>query len=195
VAKKRLVDRGQTLFGQCRIRFLVVEDLEKLFGASVDRKTLRKWPRKKFGKKVRAGFRHFKQRFVHEVLEHVLTPDIHDEREPGVHRRDVCKILIGTDPQINASRPGPRVQFRDHPLKRTFVRNEIVRTKISALLGTLIDDVPEFRIRQLLGQALHCELRTWRVVDRDERKHNSETGTEQQSAAVRHSLILPQLLQ
>ena len=60
------------------------------------------FPGKQPGHKFRAVGGHFKERFVDQVLQHILAADIDDERDLRTDGGNVSKILFRSDAQVNA---------------------------------------------------------------------------------------------
>ena len=60
------------------------------------------------------------ERLVHQVLDHVLPPDVDDERHPRTQGRDVREVLVGADAQIDAVGRGALPQFRNRLLDTSF---------------------------------------------------------------------------
>ena len=85
-------------------------------------------PRKEPPEKVRPVARHLDQRLVHQVLQHVLAPDVDDERHPGLDGGDIGEVLIRPYADVG---PGlvDLLQFRDDVLKRRLVGDQVVGPK------------------------------------------------------------------
>ena len=86
----------------------------------------RRRSRKQARQKLRPRRRQLDHCFVHQVQQHVLTPDVDDERHPRFQRRDIGEVLIGSDSEIHTARYGRPSQLGHDALKRALVRDEVV---------------------------------------------------------------------
>src|ERR1043166_612402 len=82
---------------------------------------------------------------------HVAAPDVDDEREPRFDRRDVRKVLLGADAEVDAVGRQRRLQRRDDTLKRVLVREQVVGSEIAVGLGQIFDELPVLLVCQLSG--------------------------------------------
>ena len=90
---------------------------------------------------------------VEEVQDHVLAPDVDDERHARPERRDVREVLIGPDAKVDPVGRGALLQLGNHFLVRRLVRHEIIRTEESLGLREIDDHPPEGAVADLLSGA------------------------------------------
>src|SRR5690349_7688903 len=86
------------------------------------------------------------------MLQHVLPANIDDECHLRVEGGDVSEVLLRTDSQIHAMWMNVGFQRGNDLLVATFIRQEIIGTKVSAGFRKLRDHVPEFGICEPLRQ-------------------------------------------
>ena len=117
---------------------------------------------------MRPGIRQLKQRLIHQVLQHVLPPDVGDECDLWLKRQNICEILIGADTEVDTAGLELLGQSRNHVLERFFIRNEIIRPEISAGLREFGNQPPELDVGYFLGKTLLHEARARRHINRGE---------------------------
>src|SRR5262245_16848821 len=93
------------------------------------------------------------------MLEHVLPPNVDDEREFWLKCRDVSKVLFGTDSDVDATRPHRLQNYWYRLLISRFIGNEVIRPKLAIRFGELGNHVPELSVRQTVGQRVRLSRR------------------------------------
>src|SRR5262245_59535421 len=83
------------------------------------------------------------------MLDHVLPPDIEDERDLRLKRRDVGEVLLGTNSKVDAAWLSVIGEIRQHILNSHLVRNEIIGNERAAGFGEFGDEFPERLIAEL----------------------------------------------
>src|SRR5437667_9840201 len=106
------------------------------------------------------------------MLDHVLAPNVEDDRQLGLESDDVREILLGTHAWVHVARLDAALQPRNHVLKLPLVRKKIVRTEVTARFRDVVDELPEFLIAEPVRNALGARRR-----GRNEREQ-SECGDE-----------------
>ena len=99
------------------------------------------------------------------MLQHILAANIEDNRQFRPHRNDVGEVLVRTDTEINAA-GRDFLQLFDDVLEGRFIRNEIVRAKISIRFGKFRDHVPECFVAQFRRQEFRRNQRAGRETQR-----------------------------
>jgi hypothetical protein len=61
------------------------------------------WPGKQERKERGSIVSHFKDRFVHQLLQKVLAPNVDDKGDGGLQCRDISKVLFGDNTKIDAA--------------------------------------------------------------------------------------------
>src|SRR6516164_8642025 len=87
------------------------------------------------------------------MLHCILPPDVENDRYLRLQSNDVGEVLIRSDAQINACRPG-LLQVLDHVLKRRFIRHEVIGPEIAAYLGEFREHIPEGFVAELCGKGI-----------------------------------------
>ncbi len=95
------------------------------------------------------------------MLQHVLAPDVENDRHLGLHGDDVSEVLVRADTQVDPSR-FRLLQVLDNVLKCRFIRNEIVRAEKSAGLGEVRYDLPKCLIAELRRKGVRRNKRNGR---------------------------------
>src|SRR3954453_19175363 len=93
------------------------------------------------------------------MVDHVLAPDVDDERDPRPERDEVGEVLIGSDTDVHAAGAYGALELRDHVLKRSLVRDEVVGPEKAARLREVGDQPPERRVAQTGGNLWHRRRR------------------------------------
>ena len=86
------------------------------------------------------------------MLEEIVAPNVEHERDLGLHRGDVGKILIGPDADVGAAVDVEAAHRIHHVQVRRFVRHDVFRLEESARLGELPDQVTEGRFGRDRGR-------------------------------------------
>ena len=92
------------------------------------------------------------------MLDHVLAPDVYDERDARTQRCDVGEILVRPDAEVDAALLHDLQEVGDDRLIPDFVRQQVVGLKEAVLLREFLAEVPEFLVSQLRRQRAICEL-------------------------------------
>src|SRR5262249_51372336 len=101
--------------------------------------------RKQSRQEIRAIARKLKQRFVQEMFEHIVPPNIEHEGHPRSYGRDVGEVLLGADADVHTTPPRRLFQRWDDELHRVFVQHKS-RLNHTAGLRKLRHHPPEFLI-------------------------------------------------
>ncbi len=75
------------------------------------------------------------ERFEEQVLEHVVAPNINHKGDVRLDPGEVGEILIRANAQISAARDVHLLQLVKDVLIGEFVRDQIVRTEVTARFG------------------------------------------------------------
>src|SRR5215467_1063581 len=110
---------------------------------------------------------HFEDRLVHQVLQKILAPNVDDERNGGVHGRDIRKVLFGSHTKIDAAWHHSLFQLRENNLKIGLIGYQVLGWKYAAFLRHFIHEPPEYLIVELLR---NFSQRAFRAND----DHNTE---------------------
>ncbi len=74
---------------------------------------------------LRAVAGHLEQGFVHELQLQVAAPDVEDDGHRRAQRDDIGEVLFRPHPKVDAGRPRPAHQLRNHILELQLVRGEV----------------------------------------------------------------------
>ena len=133
----------ETLAHVANVAFVPVQQL-----AQRGRRRGRLRTRKQARQKLHPRGRQLDDRLVHQMQQHVLPPDVDDERHPRFQCRDVGEVLIGSDSQVDAAASRRPFQLRHDALERALVRDEVVGNERAAGLGQIGHQLPERAVTQ-----------------------------------------------
>jgi hypothetical protein len=114
-----------------------------------------------------------KDSFVHQVLNHGLTPNINYESYTRPDLRDVSEILFRTDSDVRAAGCAQLSQLVDDVQIGRFVGREIVRPKVASFFGEVADQTSELRG----GQSIRLSLSPWLPANGGDNKTQRQSGT------------------
>ena len=80
------------------------------------------------------------------MLNHILPADVENKCDARLKCDDVSEVLLGAYAKICARRFTVSFQLGERVLKQAFVRHEVVRKKITTLLGKVGNQFPEFLV-------------------------------------------------
>src|SRR5215467_10548365 len=118
------------------------------------------------------------------MLHDILPADIEDDGHLRLQCDDVRKVLIRSDPEINAARLR-LLQVLQDVLKRGFIRYEVVRTEVTTAFRELRDEVPERFIAELFRQFLSCDERARSHTQRADKGKKCCRGHKKDAASNR----------
>src|ERR1051326_5352203 len=88
------------------------------------------------------------------MLQHVLAPDVEDERQTRLQSHDVGEVLLRPDPQVDPVGLHHPLQGGNDFLKSGFVGKKIVGAEVSSRLRHVGDQIPELAVGELAGKGL-----------------------------------------
>ena len=87
------------------------------------------------------------------MLDHVLPPDIEDERHLRLHRRNIGEVLFGPDTKIHTARLAVLLEPWNDILELQFIRH-VLESEGTALFGKIGDHFPVRVIRKLTRKSV-----------------------------------------
>ena len=77
--------------------------------------------------------------------QQIVAPDVDDEGNAGMNLRDVRKVLIGSDADVDTARDAGRFQGGYDLEIRPLVRNQVVGVEVAAFFRQALDALGERR--------------------------------------------------
>src|SRR6266566_4703979 len=177
-----ILDRLQVTPIQLRICRTPPERLKQCSGRCFLRHAGWCFPRKQTRQKVSPVERHFENRFIYQVLDHVLASNVKYESHLRLKSSNVCKVLLRTDAEINAARFPILFQPWNHILKQLLVRH-VFESERTAFLGEVRHQSPKGVVTQLARQSIRGgEGRD----DEDERAEQNNDHSHDVPPAIEH---------
>src|SRR5215471_9099661 len=146
-------DRLQISSIEFRIRRRSAESLEQSARRRVLGQACRRLAGKQSRQEIGAIGRHLENRLIHEVFDHVVTPDVEYERNLRLQSRNVGEVLLRTDSEIDTTWPSILFQARYDVLKLLFIRH-VFEAKLAAIFREIRNQFPIRVIDELARQRL-----------------------------------------
>src|SRR5947208_6101734 len=180
MVSENLFDGGKILLSQRRIALKPFVTGKQDVRIYICVQTARTFPRVQPRKEIRAIAGELEKGFIHQVLDHVLPPDIDDESDFRLECGNVSKILLGTDSQVNTSGLRDLLQPRNYPLKTHLVGKKIFEPEVSPFLGKTGHDLPKSIVGKSTWKRFRRFVRNNESRQRDEkynRRHDAKNGS------------------
>src|SRR5262249_15191598 len=97
---------------------------------------------------LRAVSGKLEQRLVHQMGDHVAAANVEDDRDLWLQRGDVGKVLLRADAEVNAAWTKRGDEIGDDELKPRLVRQEVIRTEVTARLREVAVELPQLTVAE-----------------------------------------------
>src|SRR3989442_15975678 len=101
----------------------------------------------------------------------VPMPDIDNDRDRRLERRDISEILFGTNPKVNATLLCRLQEVWNDVLKAALVGEQVIRTEYSIFLRRFFGQVPKLLVRELFRRRCGC-VSGWDCPNTDDNHEN-----------------------
>ena len=116
------------------------------------------------------------------MLQHILSPDIKNEGNSRPERRDIAKILLRANTQVDAAGLCRFFQLGNEGSKFAFVRH-VLEPKGAGVFGEVGHHSPEGAIRDLDGKSIGRFEREW-IEQHGEGEHNEPIAAANQVTVI-----------